>query len=38
MQLMISTPSVHQYVASCHDSLLYRGSEDDDELGLEVTG
>jgi hypothetical protein len=22
----------------CHDSLLYKGSEDDDELGLEVTG
>jgi len=24
--------------AHCHDSLLYKGSEDDDELGLEVTG
>ena len=22
----------------CRDSLLYKGSEDDDELGLEVTG
>jgi len=22
----------------CCDSLLYKGSEDDDELGLEVTG
>ena len=23
---------------NCRDSLLYKGSEDDDELGLEVTG
>ena len=25
-------------VVDCRDSLLYKGSEDDDELGLEVTG
>jgi len=25
-------------VANCRDSLLYKGSEDDNELGLEVTG
>jgi len=24
--------------SKCRDSLLYKGSEDDDELGLEVTG
>ena len=24
--------------SACRDSLLYKGSEDDDELGLEVTG
>jgi hypothetical protein len=24
--------------SDCRDSLLYKGSEDDDELGLEVTG
>jgi len=25
-------------VANCRNSLLYKGSEDDNELGLEVTG
>ena len=25
-------------MANCRDSLLYKGSEDDDKLGLEVTG
>ena len=25
-------------MANCRDSLLYKGNEDDDKLGLEVTG
>ena len=32
MMILVSLPNI------CHDSLLYKGSEDDDELGLEVTG
>jgi len=28
----------HTKRTRCHDSLLYKGSENDDELGLEVTG
>jgi hypothetical protein len=29
---------VKQKWGNCRDSLLYKGSEDDEELGLEVTG
>jgi len=33
-----NTNSVTTKDSNCCDSLLYKGSEDDDELGLEVTG
>jgi hypothetical protein len=32
------TPSILEPLRACRDSLLYKGSEDDVGLGLEVTG